>query len=156
MTSSTTTHVNSGRRPHFYIIFMLLNYLVYSCTYVYLRVLNQYSTHWNKNTPTTAMICTVGQLKPPLIVTGNKFNHANDPQTSRKIVYVYFYCVHETQLMRESCMTFSLCINSHVNKINTSQSELLLFVAYWAYSILTHLFLPQFILDYLRSPLFTD
>ena len=30
-----------------------------------------------------------------LIVTGNKFNHANDPQTSRKIVYVYFYCVHE-------------------------------------------------------------
>ena len=70
------------------------------------------------------------EIKPPLIVTGNKFNHANDPQTSRKIVYVYFYCVHETQLMRESCMTFSLCINSHVNKINTSQSELLLFVAY--------------------------
>ena len=70
------------------------------------------------------------EIKPPLIVTGNKFNHANDPQTSRKIVYVYFYCVHETQLMRESCMTFSLCINSHVNKINTSQSELLLFVSY--------------------------
>ena len=75
------------------------------------------------------------EIKPPLIVTGNKFNHANDPQTSRKIVYVYFYCVHETQLMRESCMTFSLCINSHVNKINTSQSELLFFVAYWAYCI---------------------
>jgi hypothetical protein len=28
-----------------------------------LRVLNQYGTHWNKNTPTTAMIRTVGQLK---------------------------------------------------------------------------------------------
>ena len=41
---------------------MLHNYLVYSCTYVYLRVLNQYGTHWNKNTPTTAMIRTVGQL----------------------------------------------------------------------------------------------
>ena len=27
-----------------------------------LRVLNQYGTHWNKNTPTTAMIHTVGQL----------------------------------------------------------------------------------------------
>ena len=51
MTSSATTHVNSGRHPHFYKIFMLRNYLVYFCTYVYLRVLNQYGTHWNKNTP---------------------------------------------------------------------------------------------------------
>ena len=70
MTSSTTTHVNSGRRPHFYIIFMFRNYLVYFCTYVYLRVLNQYGTHWNKNTPTTAMIRTVGQLNLLSICTG--------------------------------------------------------------------------------------
>jgi hypothetical protein len=72
------------------------------------------------------------EIKPPLIVTGNKFNHANDPQTSRKIVYVYFYCVHTTPDSTDARILhdFSLCINSHVNKINTSQSELLFFVAY--------------------------
>ena len=45
--------------------------------YVYLRVLNQYGTHWNKNTPTTAMIRTVGQLKHVLNLyfSGNSFNN---------------------------------------------------------------------------------
>ena len=38
----TTLHVYSGRCPHFYIVFMFRNYAVYSCTYVYLRVLILY------------------------------------------------------------------------------------------------------------------
>ena len=35
-----------------------------------LRVLNQYGTHWNKNTPTTAMIRTVGQAQLCMYISG--------------------------------------------------------------------------------------